>query len=70
MKRILSLVLLAVMLLTVCLSVTACGKKAECSLCGEEYPVRKMEMEEVFGEEVYVCEDCMEDLEDLGNLFS
>ena len=70
MKRILSLVLLAVMLVTLCVSFVACGEKAECSLCEEEYPVRKMEKEEIFGEEVYVCEDCMEDLEDLGNLFS
>jgi len=64
MKRILSLVLLAVMLVTLALSFVACGEKAECDFCGEEYPVRKMEKDEVCGEEVYICEDCMEDLED------
>lgn len=64
MKRILSLALLAVMLVTFALSFVACGEKAECSICGEEYAVKKMHEVTEFDETYYVCEECYHALED------
>ena len=44
---------------------TSCGKFT-CDLCDEEKRGKKHE-EEVFGESVVICDDCYEDLEDLGD---
>lgn len=57
---------LVLVLMAVCtlLFAAACGK--ECDICGEK---GRGKTEEVFGEEVFVCKDCQEDLESLGNLF-
>ena len=65
MKKLIIFVLVAVM----ALSLTSCFAKVECDLCGEEKSKFKMNTEELFGEEVNICDDCAEDLEELGNLF-
>ena len=70
MKKIILVVLALVMVLTL----GACGKKVECNLCGEEVSPRKAHADEIFGKEIYICNDCYEDLEDIqegiGNLFN
>lgn len=45
---------------------TGCGKTAICDICGEE---GKCKTKEVFGEEVNICGDCQDGLEELGDLF-
>lgn len=66
MKKIIIFVLVAVMTL----SFTSCFEKIECDICGEEYGKSKITTEKLFGEEFNYCDDCAEDLEDLGNLFN
>ena len=68
MKKAVSIILAAIMLFTLAISLCSC-EKAECDLCGEEKLVSKMTVEEVFGEKYYYCDDCQEDLEELGDLF-
>lgn len=55
------------MLLTITLfmlmSLTACGKFT-CQLCGEEKSGRSYK-ETVLGEEIIICKDCHDDLEEL-----
>ena len=66
MKKIILIVLALVMVLTL----GACGKKVECNICGEEVSPRKAHEDEAFGISVFVCNDCYEDLEKIGNLFN
>ena len=63
MKRIIALVLV---IASLAILLCACGK-FECDLCGKEKSGKKY-TDELLGEEITYCEDCKEDLEDLGNL--
>lgn len=38
---------------------TACGEKYECDFCGEE---KSCQTRIVFGEKMYVCNDCVDEL--------
>ena len=64
MKKAISYVLVAVMILTLAVSLCSC-EKAECFFCNEEKLVSQMTEEEVFGEKIYYCNDCKDELEDL-----
>ena len=64
MKRFICVLLLIAMLATM---LTACGK-FECDLCGEEKSGKKYESE-FLGQEILICKDCYEDLEDLADMF-
>ena len=64
MKRIVTLALALVMLLTLAVTFCSC-EKVECVTCGEEVAKMKAEKGELFGEEYYMCPDCVGDLEDL-----
>ena len=64
MKKALSLILTAIILLTATLPLAACGKKEECELCGDEYPEKKMDKVRFAGDIYYVCEDCEDEEED------
>lgn len=64
MKKKVSLALVLTFLLV---TLIGCGK-FECDLCGDEKSGKKYE-EEVFGEEVTICKDCYEDLEELRDMF-
>ena len=55
-KRILAAVLLA---LTVITATVGCGKKVECDFCGE---VKSGKTRTIFGEEVSICNDCVDDM--------
>lgn len=37
-----------------------CGKKVECGWCGE---VKKCEEKKIFDEKIYICKDCLKELE-------
>ena len=52
-------------LVALTLTLTSCGKFT-CDLCGDEKSGKKHE-EEVLGESVVICDDCYEDLDDLGD---
>lgn len=60
-KIILTVLAVATLALTLC----SCAK---CDICDESVPFFSAKTEEVFGEEVCVCNDCLEDLEDLTSL--
>ena len=60
MKRLICVFLLVVMLASL---LTACGK-FECDFCGEEKTGKKYERE-LLGQEVDICKDCYEELEEL-----
>lgn len=65
MKKILVLVLALFMLCSLC----ACGT-VECDVCGEQVSSFNATEEELFGQTVYICDDCNEDLNNLYDLFS
>jgi hypothetical protein len=65
MKKMISLVLAVLMVLTASLSLVSC-KKGECDLCGEEARLKKAE---VLGKECHICGECAENLDALGELF-
>lgn len=64
-KRLTRMMVLTGLLVVVAVGAVGC-KKVECDFCGE---TKKCKTEEVFGEEVNICSDCEEDLEDLANAF-
>lgn len=55
MKKILAVVLCALAVL----AFAGCDAKAKCELCGEE---KKCTPKTIFGEEVYVCYDCIDSM--------
>lgn len=57
-KMIVAMVLLGALLFTL----TGCGQRAVCDFCGEE---KKCETRTMLGEEINVCEDCLDELEGL-----
>ena len=57
-------VVLGLTVMTV-VGVTGCSKKVECDICGE---TKKCKTEKVLGQEVSICSDCQEGLEDLGSM--
>ena len=63
-KRIWALILVVIM----ALSLTACGGKFTCDVCGKE-KTGKSHSTELFGQKVLICDDCYESLGVLGNLF-
>lgn len=64
MKRIISIALIAVMIVTLAVSLCSCEKE-ECWICGEEKFAMFMEEDELFGQKFYTCKDCQKDLEEL-----
>ena len=58
MKKIALVLILAMALLMA----TACGK--ECDICGEK---GRGETKEVLGKEYFVCKDCLDTQENIGN---
>ena len=60
MKKLICIVLLVVVMATM---LTACGKFT-CDFCGEEKTGKKYERE-LLGQEVDICKDCYEELEEL-----
>ena len=64
MKRIVSLVLVVLILVTVAFSVCSCGK-VECALCKEEVSSMSAKKADVYGQEVTVCKDCYKQMQEL-----
>ena len=64
MKKWMGLSLLAVVMV---MMLTACGK-FECGMCNEEKSGKKHKTE-VFGEEIVICDDCYEDIQELKDAF-
>ena len=65
MKRIISLSLAVLLLLTVALAVGSCGgdtTKARCYICHQEFEKSDMDSGELLDEIVYICYDCLEGL--------
>ncbi len=60
MKKRISILLLSSML---AMTLTACGKFT-CDLCGEQKSGKSYEST-VFGEEVVICDDCYQELQNL-----
>ena len=54
MKRVISLVLALVLVLSLAVMICSCGEKAECSICGEEKNVKDMTK---IGDK-YLCNYC------------
>ena len=74
MKRVISLVLALVLVLSLAVMICSCGEKAECDTCGEEKYVKDMTKVLELGDyTVYICHDCQNEAEDafddLGDLF-
>lgn len=47
------------------MSLTGCKKETECEACGE---LKKCDSYEILGEDVYMCDDCYEAWEAVGDL--
>lgn len=58
------LVLVAVVSVLI-MGITGCKKERECDACGE---VKKCDSYDVLGEEVWMCDDCHDAWEALGDL--
>lgn len=74
MKRVISLVLALVLVLSLAVMICSCGEKAECDTCGEEKYVKDMTKVMELGDMVvYVCNDCQKEVDDaldgIGDLF-
>ncbi|MBQ9119539.1 MAG: hypothetical protein IJY09_05725 [Lachnospiraceae bacterium] len=65
-KRIAKLTALTGLLVMVAMGTIGC-KKVECDICGEK---ARCSTEKVLGQEINICKDCEEDLEDIGNSIS
>lgn len=65
MKRVISLILVLCLCLSLCLMLVGCGKTGKCEICGKEGKLSKVE---IAGESSWVCSDCEEGIEALGNL--
>ena len=66
MKKIISLVLVAVMLLTLCFALASCGEKVKCSICKEEFRAKDKNVTAKIGDYVtYMCDDCLESANDI-----
>ena len=62
MKKVICTTLAAIMLACSAFAMTSCGEKHECDFCGEE---KKCDVRTVMGEEIYVCDDCTDKINDL-----
>ncbi len=65
MKRVISLAMILVMLLSLCLVLASCGEKVECDTCGEAFRAKDKNTSEFLGVTIYTCNDCLEDIEDI-----
>lgn len=63
MKKKLLVLVAAVSVLV--MGITGCKKETECSGCGE---VKKCDSYEIMGEEVWMCDDCYDAIEALGDM--
>lgn len=61
MKKVIVLILVLVMVLTLC----SCGAKVECDFCGNEVKEKKARSREVFGETMYMCDDCYAEMSEM-----
>ena len=61
MKKVVSIILVIAMLVISALGLCSCGKTTECDFCGEE---KKCKAKFIVDEKVYVCDDCMDEVED------
>ena len=62
MKKVIALVLALVALVA---TLASCGGKFTCDLCGEEKS-GKQHTESILGQEIVYCDDCYEELEEIG----
>ena len=65
MKKVIAILTLAVIIATV---MAACGKFT-CDLCEKEKSGKKHK-ETYLGQDIVICDDCYDDLEDLAKAFS
>ena len=65
MKKAVSKVLVIAMLATAALGLCSCGETHECDFCGEETKCKEKTM---LDETVYVCDDCMDEIEDIQDM--
>ena len=63
-KKIFRIVTIASLATLMLAGFAGCKKKTECDICGEKASCSK---EEIAGEEIYICDDCKEDMNDLVN---
>ena len=61
MKKIISTFLAAIMLIFSAVALSSCVEKHECDFCGEE---RVCEQRDVWGETIYMCKDCLDEIND------
>lgn len=61
MKKIVLVILVIVMLLTIC----SCGKMVECDFCGNEVKEKTAYTNDVWGETMYMCQECYDELKEL-----
>ena len=58
------LTIVVMLLLVTVLSLTACGSKKECDICGE---VKSGKTTEILGEKVFICNDCRDEMNSIFN---
>ena len=54
MKKLIAFALAIIMLASLC----SCGKTVECDFCGNEVKEKKAHVNEVWGETMYICDEC------------
>ena len=65
MKRTMKKVALISLMVVLSLNLMACAKETDCSMCGEVKECNVYESTRT-GDESYICDDCISDLEELG----
>lgn len=67
MKKIVAIILCALMLLSACFCLASCEEKVVCSVCEKEGRISTMESYELLGETLYTCQDCIDKISNIFN---
>lgn len=67
MKKIISLVLSIIILVTIAATTTSCGEIVECDSCLAEDRESRMHEVEIWGSKVILCGDCYNELQEFAN---
>jgi hypothetical protein len=68
MKRVISVVLVLILVITMLGVLTACSSTAECELCGDDANLKSVQVP-LMGK-MEICNDCNKEIKEIGNAFN
>ena len=70
MKKLISMILMAAMLITATISMTSCGEVIGCDLCNNEDKKSRMHEIEIWGEKAILCDECYDEMMEIAEEFN